>query len=374
MGIYFQLRPNGKPYGTLVIDRIINGKRLKIVTGSKDLKTVRRMDDLIDQLIDWGLQNHIRNLIEKKITIGQLYELNQRGVLQNPFHDPEVVQPLKPSLDGWVDTYKDWSDKTRKGNKELLSTMYHRVESIFPNPTIEDIPKVLRSYREVCEKNDTPRPFNLVRSVFHRYVRLKFGKNSDLYSLVGDVEKIPDRPKNPQTAKTPGQIETLCRSLPEKFRGMVWTMCTTGVGWKEYGQMSVRPDIKNPRIYIEGTKMDKKDERRKREVPLVLSPTPRVGSEYQFRKVIRTVSKTLKMENVRIYTFRKCYSNWLVESGVPQWRVGMYMGHLPQSQTQQYQVTEIWRWLVEDGERLRTYIESKKTQRGTKLSKKSSKS
>ena len=52
MGIYFQTRPNGTPYGTLVIDRVLNGKRLKITTGSKDKKTVRRMDDLITDLKD----------------------------------------------------------------------------------------------------------------------------------------------------------------------------------------------------------------------------------------------------------------------------------------------------------------------------------
>jgi integrase len=147
---------------------------------------------------------------------------------------------------------------------------------------------------------------------------------------------------------------------------MVWTMCTTGVGWTEYGQISSRTDIKNPRINIEGTKTDKKDERRRREVPLVYPPTPRLGSEKQVRKVLKAVSKKLRLQNVGIYTFRKCYSNWLVESGVPQWRVEMYMGHLPRSQTQKYQTTDTWRWLVEDGEKLRLYLEDKRKLRGQK--------
>lgn len=368
MGIYFQTRSNGTPYGTLVIDRVIDGKRLKISTGSKDRKTVRRMDDLITDLKDRGMDTHLRHLFEGKISIRQLFEMDQKGTLYNPHIDPGVVQPLRDTLEDWVKSYKGWTDRTRKGNSELLRTMFDRIGKDFPSPTIDDVPKLLRKYRDLCESNDTPRTFNILRSVLQRFVKLKFGRSSDLYISVGDVEKIPDRPKNPQTAKTPGQIDRLIHSLPTKYRGMVWTMCTTGVGWTEYGQIYSRSDIQHPRIYIEGTKTDKKDERRRREIPLVYSPTPRVGSEKQFRKILKTYSKKLRLENIGIYTFRKCYSNWLVESGVPQWRVEMYMGHLPRSQTVKYQTTDTWRWLTEDADRLRQYLEKNRKQSGSKKS------
>jgi integrase len=364
MGIYLQRRSDGRLYGTLVIDRIIDGSRLKISSGSKDMKTVRRMDSLIDELIDRAQESHLRNLVEKRVTIRQLFELDQKGTLYNPLHDPEVVQPLRSNLETWMSSYSGWNDKTRQGNRELIETMFKKLESKITNPMIEDVPKLLRSYRERCESEDHPRAYNLVRSVFHRFIRLRFGKSSPLFTQISDVEKLPDRPKNPQTAKTPGQIEKLCRSLPEKYRGMVWTMCTTGVGWDEYGKLTPRDDLKHPRIYVEGTKMDRKDKRRRREVPFIYSPHPQVGSERQFRKVLTNVSKKLRMENVRVYTFRKCYANWLVESGVPQWRVEMYMGHLPQSQTQKYQTTDVWRWLSEDGQLLRKWIEEKRQASG----------
>lgn len=368
MGIYLQKRQDGTTYGSLVIDRIISGKRLKLSTGSKDKKTVRKMNDLIDTLIDRGMDSHLRNLINKKVTIRYLYDLDLKGQLNNPFHDPELIQPLIPTLNDWTSSYKDWSDKTRQTNREFLDTMFRKLEGKIHNPTIEDTPKVLRLYRDLCEKNDHPRVFNLVRSSIQRFVRMRFGKSSTLFTQISDVQKLADRPKNPQTSKTPGQIEKLTRSLPEKYRGMVWTMVTTGVGWDEYGKLTPRDDMKNPRIYIEGTKMDKSDKRRRREVPLVYSPTPRLGSERQFRKVLKTSSTKLKMENVRVYTFRKCYSNWLVESGVPQWRVEMYMGHLPQSQTQKYQTTEVYQWLKEDGERLRQWIDQERKKIGSKPS------
>jgi integrase len=261
-----------------------------------------------------------------------------------------------------MSTYKDWTEKTRQTNQELIATMYKRIASEFVKPTLEDIPSVLRYYRDICEQKDTPRTFNLVRSVIHRFIRLKLGKQSEIYQKLTDIEKLSDKPKKPQTAKTPTQIERLTRALPEKYRGMVWTMCTTGVGWKEYGQIEVRADLKNPRVFIDGTKMDRKDMRRKREVPLIIAPTPRIGSEKTFRKVLTTTSKKLRIDNLRIYTFRKCYANWLVEAGVPQWRVEMYMGHQAQTQTQKYQTTEIWRWLSDDADRMRLWLESKRAQ------------
>ena len=112
--------------------------------------------------------------------------------------------------------------------------------------------------------------------------------------------------------------------------------------------------------------MDHKDGRRRREVPFVYPPTARVGSERQFRKILKATAETLRMENLNVYTFRKCYANWLVESGTPQWRVEMYMGHLPQSQTQKYQTTEVWRWLKEDGERLHKWLSEKRKQHGSR--------
>lgn len=366
MGVYLQKRADGTTYGTYVIDRYILGQRFKKSTGSKDLRTSTRMNDMIDDLISRGLDSHLRNLLKNKVSIRQLFELYQTGALFNPSLDPSQVQPLRDTLEEWTTSYSQWSDSTRRVNRELLRSMFNKIDGEFPSPTIEDIPVLLRWFRERCEREKTFRSFNMVRSILHRFVRLRYGKSSMLYARVSDVEKLREKKKLRQTAKTPGQIDRLCRNLPEKYRRMVWTMCTTGVGWKEYDQLVPRDDMKNPRIYIGGTKMDHVDGRRRREVPYVYAPHPRAVSEKRFRRKIREVSEKLRMKNVRPYTFRKCYSNWLSEAGVPQWRVRMYMGHQPKSQTEQYQTTEVWRWLKEDGERLRSWIEVERKKQGLK--------
>lgn len=361
MGIYLQRRKDGSTYGTYVVDRVIKGNRLKLSTGTRDLRTAKRMDDVIEQILDNGLDHHLRHLSERKVTLRQLYELQQKGQLNNRFHNPEALQPLEPALSKWIASYKGYSEGTRKGNIEFLKTMYKRLATQYPKPLMEDIPQMLRKYRDICEGRDTPRTFNLTRAVFFRFLKLRVGKQGELYQQAADVEKLPDKPKHPQTAKTPEEITQLTSALPDKYRGMVWTMCTTGVGWLEYGQMTVNANAKTPSVYIAGTKMDRKDERRRRTVPLVMPPSSRVGSERQFRKVLLATASQLGMKSINIYTFRKCYANWLLEAGIPQWRIEMYMGHQPQNQTQKYQMTEVSRWLTDDANRLREWLASPHT-------------
>ena len=360
MGIYLQTRSDGSTYGTLVIDRVVRGKRLKLTTGTTDKRTARKMNEVIDSLLDRGMDSRVIDLAEKRISIRQLYELDQKGTLYNPQLDPGTVQPLRPTLDAWIASYPKWSVKNRQANKEFVSTMFKKLGSNYTNATIDDVPKILREYHDLCETEDHPRVFNLVRACLQRFVRLKFGKSSALSAKVADVEKLADRPKNPQTAKTPAQIDRLCKALLPKFSGMVWTMCTTGVGFDEYGKMTPRDDLKNKRIYVEGTKLDRKDRRRRREVPFIYAPQPRTGSERHFNKVLKAQCKKLRMTPITAYAFRKCYSNWLGEAGVPEWRVEMYMGHMPTSQTKQYQATEVWTWLNADADLFRKWLASEK--------------
>ena len=356
MSIYLQRTTKGTTYGTYVIDRQIKNRRLKLVTGSDDLRTVKKMDLLIDDLKHWGYDDLIQKLADRRVTIRQLYQLHIAGKLHDPSVDTEVVLPLHETLYTWMESYRGWSESTRTTMTEFVNTMFKRTEKQIPNPTLEDIPTILRAYRIFCEENDSPRVYNLVRSCLYRFVRMTVGKTSPLYMKVADVEKLPDRPKQPQTSKTPQEIERLTKVLPLKYRQMVWTMCTLGVGWKEYQSITVRDDIKTKQVVIEGTKMDKKDQRRRRQVPLIYPPHPPSGTEKHFRKVLTKHAKKVRLDNLRIYTFRKCYANWLKESGIPDWRIEMYMGHQPKTQTQKYQTTEVWRWLIEDAEVMRKWL------------------
>jgi integrase len=271
----------------------------------------------------------------------------------------QMVTPLRDDLLEWMRTYKDWSEKTRKDFTEKVTVLFRRTQNKFPNPTHGDIQSLLQEYRKQCEERNSPSTFRHVKNVFSRFVKSRYGKSHDLYLQLSDVESLrnptPDS-SGTRSSKSVEQIERLSKVLPSKYRPMLWTMCTLGVGWKEYESIEIKDDIKHKRVYVVGTKMDKKDRRRRREVPYVIPPHPPICTEKNFYKVLKQFGKKVRLD-ITTYSLRHSYSRWMEECGVPRWRVQMYMGHLPKNQTEQYQRGELWNHLVEDGEKLRKYIE-----------------
>ena len=98
MSIYLQRTTKGTTYGTYVIDRQIKNRRLKLVTGSDDLRTVKKMDLLIDDLKHWGYDDLIQKLADRRVTNRQPYQLHIAGKLHDPSVDTEVVLPLDETL------------------------------------------------------------------------------------------------------------------------------------------------------------------------------------------------------------------------------------------------------------------------------------
>jgi integrase len=224
---------------------------------------------------------------------------------------------------------------------------------------------LLAKYRVVCEKADKARTFNKVRTCLIRFVRVSYGRSTPTYHQLGDIEKLRENPKKRTQPLSPARIDRLCEALPAEYAAMVWTMCSTGAGWGEYGEIEDKAHLKNPHIVIAGTKMDHKDGRRNRSVPRIYPPSVRVGTERAFQKIVKETAERLRLGLVLPYTFRKCYANWLAEAGIPQWRVEAYMGHTPKSQTAKYQATdEHWRYVRDDAKKVREWIEAEKQKKG----------
>jgi integrase len=365
MSIYRNRDKQGKEYGGWILERTLLPRRnIKIFTGKTEKGTVKKMDSMVDDLRSSGRDDILQSILDDPYPsekFKQYFVVYLKGQLLNPHTNLETVKPLREPLETWMKTWKGWNDKTRKDMTEKMNVMFRLVGKDFPNPTIEDIPALLRQYKSICDQKDTPYIFRHVKSCFQRFVREKYGKSSDIFQKISDVEVLPiyKTSSNPSlSAKTPEQIDRLTKVLPPEYRQMVWTMCTLGVGWKEYQSYVVRDDIKTKRVIIEGTKMDRKDKRRRREVPYILPPHPPTCSEKWFYKILKRYGKKVRMD-VTVYSFRHSYSLWLRESGVPDWRVSMYMGHQPKTQTQSYQRSEVWKWLLEDGEKVRRYIDER---------------
>ena len=356
-------KKNGQEYGTYKIERVVLGTRLRLTTTTKDQRVARQIEDMLLEIKDYGRTDLLDRMVRSKNksrTLMEFWTLHKRNKLFT--HDPEKELhnslPLREELLKWMRTHSGWNEKTRKDFNEKISTLFSRTQTLFPNPSLEDSPKVLREYRRQCEDRGSHSTFIHVRSVFLRFFRSQYGKSHDLSIRVTDVETLSKPhtdPSGTKGSKTVEQIEKLSKVLPPKYRQMLWTICTLGVGWKEYESIEVRDDIKYKRVYVVGTKMDKKDKRRRREVPYVLPPHGPVCTERTFRKVLKEYGKKVRVP-ITTYSLRHSYARWMEECGVPRWRVQMYMGHQPKTQTQKYQTTEVWRWLIEDAEVMRKWL------------------
>lgn len=352
----------GRPYGNFFIDRLIRGKRLKLNTGTQDKRTAKEMDAVIDQLRTYGIDDKLELLISKKITIRQLYHERNTGKLLRPVEgNPEFLNFLRPTVETWAKAYKNWNEQTRRNNLYLLNAFWGHIEE--KEPLVQDLPRVLKQFRDKMEVGDHRKTFNLTRAIFTKFFADRFGRVDKLYLQLKDVPNLSSKPKSPATAKTPAEIERLVRHLKPHHASMVWFMCAHGLGWKEYSQAK-EGGKEHPRIIVEGTKTDRHDGRRRREVPKVMNLVPQTGDADHFTKVIRNAAKKARVGRVVPYTFRKCYSVWASEAGVPTWRVEMYMGHAPKSMTSRYQHHEIWGWLRADGAAIRRYIETERTKIG----------
>lgn len=363
----YQDEKNGKVYGTYKIERVILKTRLRLTTTTKDQRVARQIEDMLLDIKNYGRVDLLERLVKSKDrsrTLMEYWTLQKKNKLFT--HDPEKEilnsLPLQEELLNWMSSYKGWNEKTRRDTREKISTFFKRTQRIFPHPTLEDIPQLLREYRRQCEDLGTHATFRHVRSALSRYIKTRYGKSHELYARLSDVETLSapiTDPKGTKGSKTVEQIERLSRVLPPKYRQMLWTICTLGVGWKEYQSIEIRDDIKYKRVYVVGTKMDKKDKRRRREVPYVFPPHAPICTERTFRKVLKEYGKKVRVP-ITTYSLRHSYARWMEECGIPRWRVQMYMGQQPKTQTEQYQRGELWNHLIEDGKKLRDYVEGER--------------
>jgi len=366
MSIYQDTR-DGTTYGGWKIERVILGKRVRLSTVTKNRLVATKMETMLMEMKDYGRTDLLQRILNSENPSKKMrdyYSLYEQRTLftHNTEKEIEMVTPLKEPLLEWMTTYKDWSEKSRKDFIEKITVLFKRTQKTFPSPTIGDIPLLLKEYRTQCEERNTPSTFKHVKNTFSRFVKTRYGKSHDLYTLISDIESLRTpiaEPTGTKSSKSVEQIERLSKVLPLKYRQMMWTMCTLGVGWKEYESIEIRDDIKHRRVYVVGTKMDKKDRRRRREVPYVYPPHPPVCTEKTFRKVLKQYGKKVRLP-ITTYSLRHSYSRWMEECGVPRWRVQMYMGHLPKNQTEQYQRGELWNHLLEDAQKLKQYIDDRR--------------
>lgn len=331
---------NGR--GTLVLDKRIKGLgRLKKSTGTSDPSTFKKIQGMVETLKDSGRIDILRNVMNGGVTLLEVWEHYRESKLEK-IPTVNSIKSLEPMVLRWVESY-DISDRTRKvyrNNIRQLLKLGNR------DCTVQDLPDLLKKYRAQCQKKGFNRPFNHTRSTFQSFVNNELGRYSDLWFKVSEVKPLPTTKKrkgNPQSVKS---IKTLVDELPRKYGDMVWTLCTTGMGFTDYkGQWSVHKD----HVFIEGTK----NENRVRKIPRIGTPTRPTTTEQYLRKALKSVTK----KDIQIYDFRRTYSHWMEMSEIPRSRRQSYMGHSSRDILGNYESHEVEEYLRLDGKRLNDYIE-----------------
>jgi integrase len=163
-----------------------------------------------------------------------------------------------------------------------------------------------------------------------------------------------DKPKRQNKAHTVVAVLEMMKKLPADVADMVWTMATTGMGLTVY--LERQYELKEDRILIHDTKMERVDERRDRFVPLIYPPVAPVVQLKAFRRWLKKASGA----TIRPYDLRSCYAMWMIEAGIAENRVEQYMGHQASTMTRKYARTDVDTFLKDDAKKAKSYLEGLK--------------
>lgn len=345
--------------GTLAWDRVIRGVgRFRTASGTNNPKVFKKLDAMIDTLLEWGRLDLVRAMKAEngqppKLTPMQVYDAYRVGELDRL---PSVDQliPLRDALEKFAETY-ECSAKHR----ESLWTFHAHVDRIAPaDAAVPALPDVLKAMR--VELAGKPRAFNVRRSVAQAFVRSRYGKGSKLWQSIASVEPLKVVPKKIKHPATVAELVGIAAALPTTiwrdgvegpcdFAGMCWALATTGMRTVvEY--FNVEWEQKDGWIEIGTGKKDKAVRR----VPLIREPVI-PDCDYQvFADALRKASGG----QMSPYDLRRTYANWLEAAEIPRTRRMIYLGHGSVDITGRYEWHEVKAFLAEDGEKVKQWLDA----------------
>jgi integrase len=325
----------------LRIDRVYKGiGRLAMTSGTNNRNIYNGIITMMDDLQERGRLDDLKAIQLKHISPLEAYNKWKDGKLVG-VGSVAFVKDLKTSLLDWVENYRV-AETTRVGYKNNINQLLKVAKA---NASVADLPDTLRKYKANCLDSDTLRVFNHARVTCLAFARDQYGKNSELWRYISDINVVEyrkNRMNNPLTVK---EVTELTSQMKPDVADMVWTMCTTGMGFKEYLDGFT---VKNDHIIIHG---EKNDHRHDRQVPIIRTPTPRILQYKRFREVIQEVRK-----DVTPYDFRRTYAVWLESAGVLRSHTEMYMGHSPKRMTDLYLIQDVTKYLKHDAKLVKDYI------------------
>lgn len=327
------------------IDLIIpNVGRIKKRTGTTNPKVYDSIKVMFDQLREKADYAKLRAIKAGTVSIMEVYEAWSNQALSKL----DVSDAGKPFsfIYEWLETYTKAGAAAKANYKSALN----QIKKLAPaSAKVRDLPDLLRKYKALCLRDDKPRAFGIAKNACRAYLKDTAGKSSALYLAVEQIENLDETPERKATALSVRQVEELTAKVGGDAGQMVWSMCSSGIESNVY----FNPDKwsqKGDTIEIRGEKMKRKDDRRNRTVPLVLTPVVPTMAVKKFRRLITEADPTVKIGD-----FRKSYSRWLYEAGVSPLHIKSYMGHAL-NMSEHYGISDLKGHMGTDGETLRKFI------------------
>jgi integrase len=218
---------------------------------------------------------------------------------------------------------------------------------------VSDLHDLLAAYRLRCLNRERPtyRSFNLCRAAVLSYLRFAFRDQRPLWREIGEQIRPfpPERRRRAPRHLTASEVTAYLPKFSLKYRGLVWSLFTTGMRISEYleegtSRWTVLPD----RIHVSGAKTPAAD----RDIPRIDCPVKHRIHPRSCAQVLARVTN----QQCEPRDLRRSYARLLADAGIPEYRQAAYMGHAARTMTLHYQVGGIEHFLHEDAARIRDLI------------------
>ena len=311
---------------------------------------LERLERMCDTLYERGRHDLLEGIAGGRLKPLQVYAKYRSDELER-LPAAEMLPPLLEAFKAWAEAAEGSAEHRRSRLKA------HKRWKAIPGAdraTVGELAVILKADREGRRIAGKAKSFNDGRAAAMAFVRDTISKRHRLHTEVADVPLLKATKRQRRVALTVEQLRDTVKALGPGLGGMAWTMAVTGMGNKEYW---TTPWHTYPptHVIVEGSKREGRD----RVVPYVCPLTAPQCTEKEFGNAIRALRKAGKLPGTAtIYSMRRTFAVILANSGVPEARRRIYMGHSSAgTMTAWYEMSqEIQNYLAEDSTRMREYL------------------
>jgi integrase len=345
---------NGR--GNIPINRTYAGfGTIRVSSGTRDEHTYSRLIHMLDDLHNIGNLGTLRSIQNRKLTPLEAYDtLKNKGIGTVLVGDQD--KPIVHAIDEWLELHPVKAN-TKRGYKSHLQGFYKKVGQA---RTVRELPAVFESYRKVCLREGIARSFNQVRAVLLAYAKTEFKPTSVIYQETKAVQPLPVTPKIFNDAVSVAHIVKLTDGLEQPFRDIIWSLCHSGMRSGEYFQRDGHSwEETHDRLIVRKSLPGHGNKGpAKREVILPFPLSSPTRAEVTLKRAIDKRLEALgpNFPNITPHTFRKCFTHWCAEAGIPRARREAYSGRKTQTVSDIYERHEVDSFLKDDGKRFAAYV------------------